>query len=70
MNELAGNERFTSAANSVLGSLATVAVAALTVMNIVGAAGGFVADNWSIIGPIVYGVAGAFAVYAAYLGIV
>ena len=39
-------------------------------MNIVGAAGGFVADNWSIIGPIVYGVAGAFAVYAAYLGIV
>lgn len=70
VNELAGNERFTSAANSVLGSLATVAVAALTVMNIVGAAGGFVADNWSIIGPIVYGVAGAFAVYAAYLGIV
>ena len=70
VNELAGNERFTSAANSVLGSLATVAVAALAVMNIVGAAGGFVADNWSIIGPIVYGVAGAFAVYAAYLGIV
>lgn len=70
VNELAGNERFTRAANSVLGSLATVAVAALTVMNIVGAAGGFVADNWSIIGPIVYGVAGAFAVYAAYLGIV
>lgn len=70
VNELAGNERFTSAANSVLGSLATVAVAALTVMNIVGAAGGIVADNWSIIGPIVYGVAGAFAVYAAYLGIV
>lgn len=70
VNELASNERFTSAANSVLGSLATVAVAALTVMNIVGAAGGFVADNWSIIGPIVYGVAGAFAVYAAYLGIV
>lgn len=70
VNELAGNERFTSAANSVLGSLATVAVAALTVMNIVGAAGGFVADNWSIIGPIVYGVAGAFAVYVAYLGIV
>ena len=70
VNELAGNERFTRAANSVLGSLATVAVAALTVMNIVGAAGDFVADNWSIIGPIVYGVAGAFAVYAAYLGIV
>ena len=70
VNELAGNERFTRAANSVLGSLATVVVAALTVMNIVGAAGGFVADNWSIIGPIVYGVAGAFAVYAAYLGIV
>lgn len=70
VNELASNERFTSAANSVLGSLATVAVAALTVMNALGAAGGFVADNWSIIGPIVYGVAGAFAVYAAYLGIV
>lgn len=70
VNNLASNERFTSAANSVLGSLATVAVAVLTVMNIVGAAGGFVADNWSIIGPIVYGVAGAFAVYAAYLGIV
>ena len=33
-------------------------------------AGGFVADNWSMISPIVYGVAAALAVYAAYIGIV
>lgn len=63
VNELAGNERFTSAANSVLGSLATVAVAALTVMNAVGAAGGFVADNWSIIEPVIAGVATALMIY-------
>lgn len=33
-------------------------------------AGGFVADNWSMISPIVYGVAAALAVYAVYVGIV
>lgn len=30
----------------------------------------FIADNWSIISPIVYGVIGALAVYAGYLAIV
>ena len=33
-------------------------------------AGSFVADNWSMISPIVYGVAAALAVYAVYVGIV
>ena len=36
----------------------------------IGTVGGFIADNWSIISPIIYGVIGALAVYAAYLGIV
>lgn len=32
--------------------------------------GEFVAENWSMISPIVYGIVGALAAYAAYLGIV
>lgn len=31
--------------------------------------GGFTADNWSVISPIIYGVVAALAVYGAYLGI-
>ena len=32
-------------------------------------AGSFVADNWSIISPVIYGVVAALAVYAGYVGI-
>lgn len=40
------------------------------ILDMISTIGGFVADNWSIIGPIVYGIVGALAVYATYLGMV
>ena len=42
----------------------------MNIFELVGTVGGFIADNWSVISPIIYGVVGALAVYAAYLGIV
>lgn len=35
-----------------------------------GSVAGFVADNWSMISPIIYGIAAALAVYGTYLAIV
>lgn len=37
---------------------------------ILGGAGSFVVDNWSIISPVIYGVGTALLIYAGYLGIV
>lgn len=39
------------------------------VINVVGAFGNFVSENWSIIEPIIWGIVGALAVYGAYLAI-
>ena len=50
--------------------MATLANILLNVFELVGTVGGFIADNWSVISPIIYGVIAALAVYAAYLGIV
>ena len=62
INELANNPQFQEFAANVIGSLATVANVVLTVFSIVASVGSFVADNWAIIGPIVYGVAAAIGV--------
>ena len=70
INDLANNQQFQEFAANAVGALATVANVVLTVFEVVGAVGGFIVDNWSIIGPVVYGVVAALAAYATYLGIV
>ena len=62
INELANNQQFQEFVSNVIGSLATVANVVLTVFSIVASVGSFIADNWAIIGPIVYGVAAAIGV--------
>ena len=56
--------------NGAIEAMATLANVVLNIFELIGTVGGFIADNWSIISPIIYGVIGALAVYAAYLGIV
>ncbi len=67
INELANNDQFQAFVNSAISALATLAVFALDIMNTMSEIGGFIADNWSIIEPIVLGAATAMGIYAAAL---
>lgn len=70
LNDLANSEAFQTFIQGAIEAMATLANILLNVFELVGTVGGFIADNWSVISPIIYGVIGALAVYAAYLGIV
>lgn len=70
LNDLAKSEAFQTFVNGAIEAMATLANIVLNIFELVGTVGGFIADNWSVISPIIYGVIGALAVYAAYLGIV
>lgn len=69
MNEIANSEAFQAFVNNAVEGLSMVAGVALEIFNLLVSGAGAVADNWSWLSPIIYGVAGALAVYAAYLGI-
>lgn len=70
LNDLANTDGFQTFATNAVNDLAVVAGVTLDIFESVGAVAGFVRDNWSMISPVVYGVVAAFAVYAAYIGIV
>ncbi|MFR4964003.1 MAG: tape measure protein [Streptococcus sp.] len=70
LNDIANSEAFQTFVNGAIEAMATLANVVLNIFKLIGTVGGFIADNWSIISPIIYGVIGALAVYAAYLGIV
>lgn len=63
INQLANSEGFQNFANGAIETMGIVAVAVLNIFELMGAAGSFIADNWSWISPVIYGVAGALAVY-------
>ncbi len=56
--------------NSVAGSMDVVVGWGMRIADVLSGAGTFIADNWGIIGPVVYGVAAALGVFAVALGIV
>lgn len=70
LNDLANSEAFQTFIQGAIEAMATLANIFLNIFELVGTVGGFIADNWSVISPIIYGVIAALAVYAAYLGIV
>lgn len=70
INDLANSQAVQAFVNDAIEAMATLANIVLNIFELVGTVGGFIADNWSVISPIIYGVIGALAVYAAYLGIV
>lgn len=70
LNDLANSEAFQTFVQNAVEAMATLANIVLNIFELVGTVGSFIADNWSVISPIIYGVIGALAVYAAYLGIV
>lgn len=67
LNDVANSEGFQEFTNGIVEAMAVTANVILNTFNLISETGSFVADNWSVIGPIVYGVAAAFAVYNGYL---
>ncbi len=63
MNEIGNSETFQGLADNAIGALSVVAWFALEVFDLLIAGAQLVADNWSWLSPIIYGVAGALAVY-------
>lgn len=69
LNGMANSDAFQGFVDGAIEAMATTANIVLNIFDLVGSVAGFVADNWSIISPIVYGVIAALAVYGAYLAI-
>lgn len=65
LNDIANSEAFQAFTYDAIEAMATLANIVLNIFDLVATVGGFIADNWSIISPIVYGVAAALAVYYA-----
>lgn len=70
INDLANSQAVQTFVNGAIEAMAVLANIVLNIFDLIGTVGGFIADNWSVISPIIYGVIAALAVYAAYLGIV
>lgn len=69
LNDIANTEAFQSFLNGAVGAMAVLAGILLNILDLVMTAGGFIADNWSVLSPLIYGVIAALAVYGAYLAI-
>lgn len=67
MNEIANSEAFQQFVNNAIEGLSMVAGVALEIFDLLVGVAGAVADNWSWLSPIIYGVAAALAVYYGWL---
>ena len=67
LNEIANSEAFQAFVENAVTALSIVAGIALEIFDLMVQVGTVIADNWSWISPIVYGVAGALAVYYGWL---
>jgi len=63
ISELANNPQVQAFAIGLGQAMATVANIILSIFSLVAAVGGFLYDNWGILGPVIYGVAAALVAY-------
>lgn len=70
LNELANSKQLQVFISNTIGLMAGLAEVALSIFDVIMQLGTLIADNWSLISPIVYGVIGALAAYVAYMAIV
>lgn len=70
ITELASNEDFQNFVNGALGALATLSEMILSFFETMGAIATFVADNWSVIEPFVWGVVTALGAYLVVAALV
>ncbi|MCI3029759.1 tape measure protein [Desemzia sp. C1] len=69
LNQLANTQAFQNFVNNGIQAVAILASVVISVFNGMIMAGQFVADNWSMIAPIVYGIATALAFYLGVLAV-
>lgn len=69
VNELANDESFMNGINAVSSAFINAGTIMLYILNVMGDTVSFVADNWGVLEPIVWGVVGALGAYAVVLGI-
>lgn len=63
LNELANSNQVQAFINSFLDGITMVSMLVLDLFNLIASVGSFFADNWSLIGPIIYGIVGAMVLY-------
>lgn len=66
LNGMANSDVFQGFVDGAIEAMATTANIVLNIFDLVGAVAGFVADHWSIIEPIILGVAAAIIIYTAF----
>jgi len=69
LNDIANSEAFQNFVSGAIQGMAVLANIVLNIFELIGTVAGFIADNWSIISPIIYGVIAALALYGTYLAI-
>ena len=69
VNEIANNQQFQTMIQNLMSGLAQVAVLILNIMELAGGVASFIADNWSVIEPILWGIVTALGAYVAALTI-
>lgn len=67
LNDIANSESFQTFVNGAIEALSMVAGIAVEIFNLITSVGTVLADNWSWLSPIIYGVIGALAVYYGWL---
>lgn len=70
INDAANSDVLADLTDGVIDAMGVIASIILTTFDTVSSVGGFVADNWSIIEPIVYGIVAALTAYLAISAIV
>lgn len=69
LNEIANSDAFQQFVNNAIEGLSVVAGVALEIFDLLVSVAGAVADNWSWLSPIIYGVTAALIAYYTALGI-
>lgn len=67
LSQLANSPQFSSMVDGMIAGLSTVASVAVQIFNVVASVGGFIADNWSLIAPVVGAAAAAMTLYTGAL---
>lgn len=70
INDLVNSSGFRKFVNGAIRLMSKLAKVVLNIFDLVASVGGFIADNWSLISPVIFAVISALALYAVYLGIV
>lgn len=70
LNDIANSESFQTFVNGAIEALSMVAGIAVEIFNLITSVGTMIADNWSWLSPIIYGVAAALLVYYGRLMLV